>query len=107
MSGNDFSSAVFDDSDFRGGVDLRKQKLPGGEEYALALDGDAALQRATALVDSWGESRAGDVEAARSWIKIWQRGVDAGQPQLFIDWPKKRISAEAWRDLRNVLKESS
>ncbi|WP_185711331.1 pentapeptide repeat-containing protein [Arachnia propionica] len=106
VHGNDFSTATFDDSDFRGGVNLTLQQLPTGQDYAISLDGNAALQRATALVDSWGPEREEDQTRARSWINIWQRGIDRGQNHLFAVWPKKRLTPESWTELRQTINET-
>lgn len=106
VHGNDFSTTTFDDTNFRGGVDLTKQKFPIDENHALALDGSTALARATALVNSWTPEREKDREEALSWIGIRQGGIDRGQKQLFVTWPKKWISREAWIGLRQAINES-
>jgi uncharacterized protein YjbI with pentapeptide repeats len=43
IRGNDFSQAELDDVDFRGGVDLTKQRLPSGEGYIFVADTCKAL----------------------------------------------------------------
>ena len=106
VHGNDFSTATFDDTSFRGGVDLTRQQLPTGQDYAISLDGNAALQRATALVNSWGPEREEDQTRARSWINIWQGGIDRGQKHLFAAWPKKRLTPETWTELRQTINET-
>jgi hypothetical protein len=49
---NDFSQAELDDVDFRGGVDLTKQKLPTGDEYLFVRDTCKALEIVKAMQSS-------------------------------------------------------
>ena len=87
------------DTSFRRGVDLTLQRLPAGEDYALALDGAAALDRVRALVDTWDRENRRD---ALGWVKIWQNDLDGGQEHLFVCRPKMKDPA-GWPAIRRAI----
>ena len=87
------------DTSFRRGVDLTLQRLPAGEDCALALDGAAALDRVRALVDTWDRENRRD---ALGWVKIWRSDLDGGQEHLFVCRPKMKDLA-GWPAIRRAI----
>ena len=87
------------DTSFRRGVDLTLQRLPVGEDYALALDGAAALDRVRALVDTWDQENRRD---ALDRVKIWRSDLDGGQEHLFVCRPKMKDLA-GWPAIRRAI----
>ena len=87
------------DTSFRRGVDLTLQRLPAGEDYALALDGTAALDRVRALVETWDQENRRD---ALGRVKIWQNDLDGGQEHLFVCRPKMKDPA-GWPAIRKTI----
>lgn len=87
------------DTSFRRGVDLTLQRLPAGEDYALALDGAAALDRVRALVEAWDRENRRDI---LDWVKIWQSDLDGGQEHLFVCRPKMKDPA-GWPAIRRAI----
>ncbi|MDQ0238924.1 hypothetical protein [Arthrobacter bambusae] len=87
IDGNDFSGVDFGDTDFRSGVDLRKQILPTGPDYMIIPDAAQVLARAyenAATLD--------DLESRSSLIRMIERRQEAvsnGQRDLFES--KRRI----------------
>lgn len=105
VEGNDFSSARLIDSDFRYGVDLTRQKLPSGPEYAYCADGAGALVRVRRVVESWRESAPRDYEEFMIWLKLWEKKVKDGQPQLFFVQEKPDMSDAGWAQVRQAVLE--
>ncbi len=87
IEGNDFSGVDFGDTDFKFGVDLRKQVLPTGPDYMLIPDAVEVLARAykdAATMDDL-ETR----QAMIDMIQSRQEAVANGQRDLFES--KRRI----------------
>ncbi len=101
--GNDFSTARLIGTDFRYGVDLTRQKLPVGKEYAYSPDAVAALGRVRRVVEGWRDTQPADYDVFRSWLKIWEEGPTYGQEQLFISQDKPRMSDGAWGQIRDAV----
>ena len=99
IRGNDFSGATLVDTSFRRGVDLTLQRLPAGEDCALALDGAAALDRVRALVEAWDRENRRD---ALDWVEIWRSDLDGGQEHLFVCRPKMKDLAD-WPAIRKTI----
>ncbi|MEU8082527.1 hypothetical protein AB0B57_02675 [Micromonospora sp. NPDC049101] len=81
--GNDFSAADLVDTAFRFGVDLTRQRLPGGPDYLYVPNAEAALHRALSLL---ADRPADDVNARveRSLRRMLDREVGNGQRQLLF-----------------------
>lgn len=105
VEGNDFSTARLIDSDFRYGVDLTRQKLPSGPEYAYCADGAGALVRVRRVVESWRESAPRDYEEFMIWLKLWEKKVEDGQSQLFFVQEKPDMSDAGWAQVRQAVLE--
>lgn len=99
IRGNDFSGATLVDTSFRRGVDLTLQRLPAGEDCALALDGAAALDRVRALVDTWDRENRRD---ALGRVEIWRSDLDGGQEHLFVCRPRMKDLAD-WPAIRKTI----
>ena len=54
--GNNFSSTLFLDTDFRGGIDLYSQTFPQGPEYLFIADTCWAAQVASKLMVEWSDA---------------------------------------------------
>ena len=87
------------DTSFRRGVDLTLQRLPAGVDYALALDGAAALDRVRALVEAWDRENRRDI---LDWVKIWQSDLDGGQEHRFVCRPPMKDPA-GWPAIRRAI----
>jgi hypothetical protein len=81
--GNDFSGMDFRDVAFRGGVDLRLQRLPAGPDDVFIEDASEALTRARDSLRAWSDDRRR--EDALLDIDLLQREVDLHhQSQLYV-----------------------
>jgi uncharacterized protein YjbI with pentapeptide repeats len=79
---NDFSGAELVDVAFRRGVDLSKQRLPGGPDYIYLPGAATTLERVrAALVVSPDLQTRGP---ALAFLQGWERDVENGQDQLLI-----------------------
>ncbi|MFI6680470.1 hypothetical protein [Kribbella sp. NPDC050470] len=102
---NDFSRAKLVDVAFRTGVDLTKQRLPTGSEYAYLADAASAVRRARIDLNSWEDPDA--KKRASGVLQVMEEDVADGQRQLLIradDYP--RASRPAIRSLLTAAQES-
>lgn len=86
---NDFSRARLADVAFRTGVDLTRQRLPSGEEYAYIDDAAVAVRRARSAFNAWNDLEM--KKRARGVLAVMEADVAAGQRQLFVrvdDYPR-------------------
>lgn len=86
---NDFSRARLADVAFRTGVDLTRQRLPSGEEYAYIDDAAVAVRRARRAFNVWEDPEM--KKRARGVLAVMEADVAAGQRQLFVrvdDYPR-------------------
>jgi hypothetical protein len=83
FSGNDFSTADFIDVDFRGGIELATQVLPGGPEYIFVADTRLASELAHELN---GELVQGSPDAKRlqSIRRMLEHDHSTGQKQQLL-----------------------
>jgi hypothetical protein len=82
ISGNDFSKCDLNDFAFRTGVDLTRQKLPGGPPYLYLEDAARALENGRAAVNSWEEA---DIRrSATVLLDIIEMDLKAGQKQQLL-----------------------
>ena len=81
FEGNDFSLAKLIDVGFQTGIDLGKQKLPSGEDYAYLEDAQTAVRRARAAFEEWDEDAR---KQAYGVLAVMEDQVAAGQHQLLI-----------------------
>ncbi|MCK2217508.1 hypothetical protein MF672_027500 [Actinomadura sp. ATCC 31491] len=79
--GNDFSAARMTDVDFRGGVDLDRQRLPQG--HLVLRDAAARLDAAAREIAAWADPA--DRDEAESTLETLRFDVDGGQRDLFTD----------------------
>jgi hypothetical protein len=81
--GNDFSSMDFRDVAFRGGIDLRLQRLPAGPDDVYIQDAADDLKRAREYLRAWNDdSRRED---ALLDIDLLQREIDLHQQdQIYV-----------------------
>lgn len=87
IEGNDFSGVDFGDTDFRFGVDLRKQVLPTGQDYLFIPN--AAQILAKAYRDAVTMEDLEKRQTLISMIQSRQEAVENGQQNLFES--KRRI----------------
>ena len=81
--GNDFSNAQLMQPDFRGGIDLTKQRLPSGSEYLYVADAASAVARLKSGLEQWDASREVRRDASIT-ANIFEGIVRQGQRQLFL-----------------------
>ncbi|GAA4440394.1 hypothetical protein [Phytohabitans houttuyneae] len=81
---NDFSGADLVDVYFRYGIDLSQQRLPTGEDYLYLPDGQAAIDRALALLTDHPPADDVRAKADRFLRSVLGREIDAGQRQLLL-----------------------
>ena len=82
VRGNDFSQAKLEDMDFRGGVELSRQKLPGGEDYLFVADTCSAFAIAKELASSIKD--ADEIKRSQSLANLLAFYCSNGQSaQLF------------------------
>lgn len=96
---NDFTRATLTDVGFRTGIDLSKQRLPGGGGYDYFPDAVSAVRSARLAFDAWDD--LGAKAAARGVLTVMEEDVAAGQRQLLMrvdDYPRSDRAA-----IRNVL----
>ena len=80
---NDFSHAQMTEPDFRGGIDLTRQRLPSGPEYFYVADAASTIARLRSGIEKWNSSP----EVRRAALIIADtltRTVKEGQHQLFL-----------------------
>ncbi|MFI7588202.1 hypothetical protein ACIB24_14125 [Spongisporangium articulatum] len=99
--GNDFSRARMVEVEFRGGVDLRKQKLPEGPEYLYLEDAQAAVERARPIVAQWTDEK--DKSQADFLLQFIEKQRAAGQRQVFQQSGTGR-NARIWPQLCAALR---
>lgn len=89
FEGNDFVRAKLIDVGFRTGIDLTRQRLPGGDEYDyLPVAGDA-VRRSRIAYNAWDDPEL--KKHARGVLAVMEDDVAAGQRQLLIranDYPR-------------------
>ncbi|MEV4459077.1 hypothetical protein [Microbispora sp. NPDC049633] len=96
--GNDLSGLDFRDVDFRCGVDLTRQTLPGGPEYAYVIDAEQAIQQARRIiVESWPDEEK--CKDGLGFLGVLEGVVSEGQRQLIMRRSKKDDTANAVLDL--------
>ena len=92
FDGNDFSGADLLKVDFRGGIDLSRQRLPCGDDYLYLPDAAATIERALTLLPD--QVPAELAERVTFFLRgVLGREIDMGQPQLFLrkqDFERKR-----------------
>ncbi|TFV48944.1 pentapeptide repeat-containing protein [Blastococcus sp. TF02A-35] len=89
FEGNDFSRATLVDVSFRTGIDLSKQRLPGGAEYTHLKDARTAVRRARDFFAGWDDPEA--KKRARGVLAVMEEDVLEGQEELLIrveDYPR-------------------
>jgi len=93
--GNDFSAMRFIDVDFRQGVDLAKQRLPGGDDYLYLQD---AASKLTTLRQKYLQQPASPrrTEVFQA-LELLEDEVRDGQADLFLC---KDNVTEIWDELR-------
>lgn len=83
FQGNDFRDADFIDCDFRGGIDLAQQKLPVSEKYLYVENAKKFIEilkeKAILVINEKVK------QVIFSWLKIYERALNQGQIQLFIE----------------------
>lgn len=91
---NDFTQADLVDVDFRGGVDLFRQSLPGGSTYRVIEDSHAMilyLSRNTRILPVSDPSRKTDLEV---FAALLNADYEQGQKQKLID--QRELAASVW-----------
>ena len=80
---NDFSGADLVKADFRGGVDLTRQRLPTGGDYLYLPDAQAASERARSLLRA---QKADGLTAKVEFFpgELMEREIGLGQHQAFM-----------------------
>lgn len=101
ISGNDFSKCDLRDFAFRTGVDLTRQKLPGGPQYLYVEDAAKALEKGRIAMTSWEEPEIRRL--ATVLLDIVEMDLKAGQKQLFFRLPSRGQFAIPAGRLRQVL----
>lgn len=81
--GNDFSHAQLTEPDFRGGIDLTRQRLPSGPEYLYVADASSTITRLRSAIERWNSS-PGVRRAALIIADTLTRIVTEGQQQLLL-----------------------
>ena len=79
--GNDFSQASLHGVWFSGGIDLTKQRLPGGPKYLYLPDAVAAIKEARSFIATLPED---EIETGRIFLKMFERLAETGQRQQFF-----------------------
>ncbi|QWW19534.1 pentapeptide repeat-containing protein [Schaalia sp. 19OD2882] len=103
IRGNNFSTATLVDCAFRLGVDLTLQQMPTGADYAWTPDGDKALDRVEALVNSWCDTFPEDHEEFEGWLEIWREDLQNGQHHLFVTHHKPTMSERGFAQIRQAI----
>ncbi|TDD07150.1 hypothetical protein E1292_14020 [Nonomuraea deserti] len=80
--GNDFSAARLRDVDFRGGIDLRLQRLPVGPEYIVVPSAERVLLKAWRTISA--RSNDEDRKRAQTKLEVLERLVEEGQSDIFL-----------------------
>jgi uncharacterized protein YjbI with pentapeptide repeats len=80
--GNDFSGIELVDVSFRGGIDLREQRLPSGPEYVYIPSGPETVHRAMANVNSLSEPNVR--EKVTKLLELLDSATYRGQQQLLL-----------------------
>ncbi|MGC2028528.1 MAG: hypothetical protein WA642_00760 [Steroidobacteraceae bacterium] len=83
FSGNDFSAANLIDVDFRGGIELEKQVLPGGSEYIFVADTHLASELAHELIAEVVQGSP-DAKRLQSIRRMLERDHSTGQKQQLL-----------------------
>jgi hypothetical protein len=100
--GNDFSGAELYDTDFRSGIDLTRQRLPGGPQYLYIADAPrviAEVRRRVAVMEELEQRKE-----LMPLLKVFEPIVAAGQQQLLINltsWGRRQLPAVA--QLREIV----
>ena len=105
--GNDFSGARLDDVAFRGGIDLREQRLPEGAGYLLLGDAAAVVYRVQQRVREWSDLTLR--RNALATLKDMEMDLESGQEQLFLqrDLGERGALGEAWAKVWEELQRTS
>ena len=80
--GNDFSAADLIEVDFRTGIDLTQQRLPGGAEYLYLPDPMPVIERVRTEVLGWLDFEHRRI--ALIMLKTMEEQVAGGQRQLLL-----------------------
>jgi hypothetical protein len=100
--GNDFSAMQFSEVEFRGGIDLRKQRLPTGPLDLYIKDPARSLERARRALSAWDDHDRR--EDALLSIDILQRELDIhNQKQLYVHVPDLEGDPQTQRALAEAL----
>ncbi|MFB4278559.1 MULTISPECIES: hypothetical protein [unclassified Nonomuraea] len=105
--GNDFSAARMTDVDFRGGIDLDRQRLPEGAGHLVLRDAAGVLDLALRDIERWADAK--DRDEALATIDTLEFDVQGGQRDLFTDkaFLTKGLSPEAAERLLAIFLEHS
>lgn len=79
--GNDFSQASLHGVYFSGGIDLTKQRLPGGPKYLYLPDAVAAIREARSFIVTLPED---EIQTGQIFLKMFERLAETGQRQQFF-----------------------
>jgi hypothetical protein len=104
ICGNDFSQCDLRDFAFRTGVDLTRQKLPGGPQYLYLEDAGQALEKSRTVVASWEEREIRRL--ATVLLDSVEMDLKAGQKQQFFRLPGRGQFAIPAARLRQVLEDA-
>lgn len=103
---NDFSGATLVNVAFMGGVDLRDQKLPQGEDYIFLENAEPVVIAALDQVDTWPETK--EKGFARADLEVCLDYIRGGQRQLLLsahDFSSRDGTKErAWTRLAEVVR---
>jgi hypothetical protein len=102
---NEFHGNDLMGGDFRGGIDLTKQKLPVSEKYLYV--GDARrfieiLREKAILVINEKEN-----QVILSWLKIYERNLSQGQNQLFIRLDELMDNVRLINEISAIFKDAA
>jgi hypothetical protein len=101
--GNDFSQAKFGSVEFRGGIDLRLQRLPPGDGAAVLDRRAERIAASLAKIEMWPD--AAERHSASHYLGLYGGSRYDGQEQLYLpNRPSRLLSEELRRRVVDLLK---